>query len=297
MAAFPPKDKTVDRRPSLSGVLMQDVAHGVERSRAWPRKRGKKLDPVTKDQNDLFRQYQWATKYWDPKLYIQAMNAVKGTPLLPRDIMTMIMSGRLCSIRMVDGKVWYPMAALQDVSQSLDVITQTPGRSIRRGDELWEEYNPAIGSAQWTLVHYEEILAPVASIPVVLPAGVVDVMILALDITLSGSGFRYIQLSTDGGATFYTSSGDYRFLDANGVATNNLAAFSHQSSTSAARTIGGQILDANGIDAPKQCMSILGVNPRIFVASNDPINALRLTSSVANLTGGKFYVLARGGEE
>lgn len=131
---------------------MQDVSSGVERNRAWPSKRKKNLPAVTKDQNDWFRQAQWATKYWDPKLYMQAMAAVKGTPLLPRDIMTMIMAGRLASIRRNDGRIMYPMAGVADVSAYLDVITQTVGQALRRGEQYWEGYTPGGGGGGMSLI-------------------------------------------------------------------------------------------------------------------------------------------------
>lgn len=293
MAAFPPKDKTVDRRPSLSGVLMQDVAHGVERSRAWPRKRGKKLDPVTKDQNDLFRQYQWATKYWDPKLYIQAMLAVKGTPLLPRDIMTMIMSGRLCAVMGVNGRNLYPMAALRDVSESLDVITQTPGQSIIRGDEVWEPYTPGGGGGVgWFKVHDAPIANPTAFVDVDVSAWT-ELMIFGMDIPLSASGFRVIRLSTDGGATFWSSTGDYVFFSDTGQPQTTSRAISHGSSASGARTIAGNLIAINRPDIPKLGREIGGGRQTLFIASEDPITHVRLAPTAGNMTGGRFIVLGR----
>lgn len=159
MAVIPPKGRTVDRRPSLRGKVMQDVVMGVERNRAWPPKRAKNLPEVTKDQNDWFRQAQWATKYWAPNPYMEAMRAVKGTPLLPRDIMTMIMAGRLGALVMRDGKVKWPMAALQDISQSLDVVTQEPGYTVQRGtDGLWRGFNLADGSiGGWSLIERKRL--------------------------------------------------------------------------------------------------------------------------------------------
>jgi hypothetical protein len=138
---------------------MQDVSHGVERNRAWPQKRKKNLPAITKEQNDQFRQYQWATKYWAPQLYINCMNAVKGTPLLPRDLMTAIMANRLCAITLVDGRTMYPMPAVQDVSASLDVIVATPGYGLIRGQDKWEGINmagPGFGGG-WRLIERQRM--------------------------------------------------------------------------------------------------------------------------------------------
>src|SRR3546814_3988250 len=54
-----------------------------------------------------FRQAQWATKYWPSPMVVDIAEAVKGTPLLPRDIMTMIMSGRAFMLTLADGRRSY----------------------------------------------------------------------------------------------------------------------------------------------------------------------------------------------
>ena len=137
MAALPPRGKTVTRRPTFKGVMMQDVSNGVERNRKWPRSRGKSLHPNTLDQMDWFRQAQWATKYMDQKIMVSFMEATKGTPLLPRDIATMMFAGRWLYFRLPNGRKVFSVQALKDVSASLDVISQTPGHQLLRGPEYW----------------------------------------------------------------------------------------------------------------------------------------------------------------
>lgn len=149
MAALPPPGKTLNRRPALRGVVMQDVSQGAERTRAWPKKRKHKLPARTKDQNEWFRQAQWATKFWDPNLYIQAGQAVKGTPLLPRDIMTMIMANRFVALTGPDGRTYWPMTSIQDVSASLDVFSPSLGWTLRRGERFWEAVPYAPSNQPW----------------------------------------------------------------------------------------------------------------------------------------------------
>jgi hypothetical protein len=166
MAVIPPPGKTGNRRPALRGVLMQDVSQGVERNRKWPEKRKAKLPDVTKDQNEQFRQYQWATKYFAPELYKMWAESVKGTPLLPRDIMTMLMSGRLMAINLPDGRIMYPKVAAMDVSASLDTITQAIGDFLIRGADGWEGFSGAIPGQSLTLINDQLLAADAASMSV-----------------------------------------------------------------------------------------------------------------------------------
>lgn len=177
MAVLPPKGKTVDRRPSLRGKVMQDVSNGAERSRAWPRDRGKTLSPKTKEQMEWFRQAQWATKYMDPKMLVIFSEATKGTPLLPRDMATMMFAGRLFSFIFPDGRKVYSVQVLKDVSESLDVISQTPGDQLIRGDTYWEGLPRIVGNrAGVQLTRTGNLLFVSGSTPIVVPwtAEVID---------------------------------------------------------------------------------------------------------------------------
>lgn len=119
---------------------MQDVCGGVERLRTWPKKRGKKLPQKTLDQMEFFRQVQIASKLCSPDQLIAWEQATRGTPLLPRDMFLMMWSNRLCAITIEGGRTLYPQVAINDVSQSLDVIAQTPGDMLRRGVDQWEPF-------------------------------------------------------------------------------------------------------------------------------------------------------------
>lgn len=298
MAVLPPKGRTVDRRPSLRGTVMQDVSHGVERNRAWPQKRKKNLPEVTKDQNDLFRQYQWATKYWDPKLYKVAMEAVRGTPLLPRDIMTMIMANRLACITKTDGTRIYPMTAVRDVSESLDVITQTPGQSIRRGQEVWEPYTPSPGGGggSFSLIQAINITTPVPNLVFTALDPYSELLLLMAGVTASGSTQRRVVLSSNGGFTYYQSSGDYREVSVDGVRFNTAAIFLH-GTASALERHGALRITGNVAGAFKTLERLNVLQSRgfeYFAGTTDVINALRLEPSTSvNFTGGSVYLFGR----
>lgn len=137
MSIYDGGGKAGNRRPSLRGKVMFDITNGQERARAWPKPRGPAKTPSEKDRQEWFRQAQWATKYWEPRMQYFCAKAVAGTALLPRDLMTMIMAGRAYFYTRTDGTRIYSFAMVKDVSESLDVIGQTPGDILFRGPKSW----------------------------------------------------------------------------------------------------------------------------------------------------------------
>lgn len=121
---------------------MLDIWRGKERARSWPKKRGKKLHPKVADQNEWFRQAQWATKYMPAKMYWQVAAAVQGSPLLPRDILTMMLAGRLAAFHLPDGRILWSKEVANDVSTALDVISDQPGAMLVRGEAGWQALLP-----------------------------------------------------------------------------------------------------------------------------------------------------------
>lgn len=177
MSILPPSGKTPQRRLSLKGVLMEDVSQGQERTRAWPRSRGKSLHPKTKEQMEWFRQAQWATKYMDPKQMVIFNEMTKGTPLLPRDIATMMMAGRLFSFEMADGRSINAMQTQNDVSQSLDAISQEIGTTLIRKPEGWRGVPPLPANRAGVVLQRAAAFSTVsnaAPIPVVWTTEVLD---------------------------------------------------------------------------------------------------------------------------
>lgn len=142
MVDFNPAPVPDDRRPALKGRLQFDIVNGQERVRKWPKKRGKPRSDAEAERREWFRQAMWATKFWPAQIQNQCREAVAGTPLLPRDIMVMIMAGRLNAPSFTDGTRLFPMAARKSVSESLDILSQAPGSMLGRGPEYWEPILP-----------------------------------------------------------------------------------------------------------------------------------------------------------
>jgi len=114
------------------------VVRGAERLRSWPRKRGKAIHPTNKRWVDWFRNVQYWTKYLDAKCYADFEEATRGTPLLPRDLMTMQARGRFVMFFTPEGRKIVTVAVRQDVSDSLDCITDAPLMMLLRGPDGWE---------------------------------------------------------------------------------------------------------------------------------------------------------------
>lgn len=129
---------------------MLDVSNGVERVRAWPAPRGKGGTAQQKAQREWFRQASWAIKYMAPEMQRQVMEARQGLPLLPRDMLMMMLSGRLASVIGPTGRIIFPVAALKDVSESLDAINQLEGYILVRGKDFWQAMPfPTPGNVWW----------------------------------------------------------------------------------------------------------------------------------------------------
>lgn len=147
------------RGASYSGRVMIDTVRGVLRVRKWPRKRGK---PTSKDQLfwiDWFRQANYLAKYIDAASMIRARIMSEGSGLYPRDIILMAMRGRLYTWVDENGWRWYPVAAIQDISESLDVLAQTIGSVLVRAADRWRA--PDLGAVDDVLTYKGEADPPV----------------------------------------------------------------------------------------------------------------------------------------
>lgn len=131
---------------------MQDVSQGAERIRIWPKKRGRNVPAEQKEQMEWFRQVQWAFKYLDPRTQYMFMEATKGTPLLPRDLFTMMLAGRWLEFVLPDNRVITSVQSQYDVSESLDVLGSVVGNTLIRGPDRWEVVPPLAGNRSGVIV-------------------------------------------------------------------------------------------------------------------------------------------------
>ncbi len=152
----------------------------------WPRKRGRSTHAVTIAQNEWFRQANVLAKFASAQDQWWAQELTKNLPLYPRDVLISAMAGRLFERLTVDGKEWYSMAVLQDISADLDLLGgEDLGNLLMRGADLWEPLAPGLagqvltangagvkptwqpggggGSAYWTAAQPTNALATAAA--------------------------------------------------------------------------------------------------------------------------------------
>lgn len=134
--------KAEPKPPSFRGAIVVDQTRGSLRIRAWPRKRGTPKHP------DVIRTtgwFSWTIRAWNvlpSRVRMDAAAMAHRTPWLPRDLWLAAMAGRLWAIDLEDGTTIWPMAAIHTLSESLDILTKTPGALIARGASLWVPIDP-----------------------------------------------------------------------------------------------------------------------------------------------------------
>ena len=141
---------------------MIDTVRGVVRVRKWPKKYGKLRSEAQAYWVDWFRQANLLAKYADGMAQARAIAMTKGSGLYPRDVMLKAMRGRLYVWADDNGWKWYPVAAIQDISESLDVLAQTIGSVLCRAPDRWRSVVPGNPGDVLT---YQGSLAPPEWLP------------------------------------------------------------------------------------------------------------------------------------
>lgn len=126
------------RRPTFRGIFQRDVTQGVERVRKWPKPRGRAKTAAEKARQDKFKWANQATKYMAPQIVADMTKAVRGTPLMPRDMLIAQLYGRLTMFVLDDGRHLWPKEAVMEVSKALDILSAIEGYTLRRGPTAWE---------------------------------------------------------------------------------------------------------------------------------------------------------------
>lgn len=275
---------------------MIDVVNGKNRVRAWPSKRGKKKTAKQQQAVEKFTQIQRAAKYVEPLMMLDIMNAREGTPLLPRDVLTAMLSNRLVGFQTVQQKVLYPMAALIDVSNALDAISQTPGATLKRGQTYWEE-SPPSGNLGWTVVADQVITAPTAVWQSPDLTLYDEIMIVSLGLTSSAAGGRIFQMKDAITGQWLTAANAYTLFSAAGTITVQ-DSVGLTTGTAATAQYGAAIV--TGLKGTKPAfVQRLNRNDFIWIpAKVRQLGQLRLSAGVpsapaANLTGGRVLLMGR----
>lgn len=123
-----------------------------------------------------------------------------------------------------------------------------------------------------------------------------EIMCVAQNVTAAGSGVRGVLVSTDGGATFWNTSGNYTTTTPAGVTSNGIQVDLHATASTAAR---GGIVTGHGIRGssgpkvfrtPNTTQGLL----TLFLQSNSPITHIRYyNSGSTNMTAGRLITYGR----
>lgn len=130
------------RKPAVGKAFYVRELRGQLLLCKWPRKRGRPLHPTTREQNEKFRQANWLAKYAPAAIQMAHRTVVEGTSLLPRDLMIASMYGRGFDFVIPGARRRYPVAARQDLTDTLDILGALAGGIIARGPDQWEGVSP-----------------------------------------------------------------------------------------------------------------------------------------------------------
>lgn len=131
-----------ERLPSLKGQYVVRRVRGQLVIQKWPRKRGPPTNPTTIDQVEKFREAGRAAKRVNPAEQTFMYQITKGSINLPRDLLYMQFYGRGIWISLPDGRRYYSMASVQDVSTLLDALGFAEGDILVRTEDGWRALEP-----------------------------------------------------------------------------------------------------------------------------------------------------------
>jgi len=125
------------RTPSLRGSMMIDSTRGSLRVRSWPKKRPSPRHPTNEYWSNWLRSITLIYRYQPAAVQFQLQKATKGTIWMPRDIFISAARGRAWLLTDENGRSYFPMPFVREVSESLDAIAQLEGQMVYRSSGLW----------------------------------------------------------------------------------------------------------------------------------------------------------------
>lgn len=156
------------------------------------------------------------------------------------------------------------------------------------------------GSLAWTnITTWEFSVDGIATTGIIGAVGSYnEIRVIFEHVSLAGSGWRNVFLSTDGGSTYFNTSGDYQEVPASGSTSNQNSIFTHSGNTSAIRTGSVILMDVQNSGRRKWANGMTRGDTFIFIANGDPITHVMAmgwnnSGSYINMTGGRVYIDGR----
>lgn len=125
------------RGPSYGKTLYLYPKHGQLVVAAWPRRQSMPKTPRQLASQERWRQAQKMIPHIAPHEMVSAIEAVKGTYFLPRDLITAAMYGRTFEIAVVGLGTIYPNAWRLDIQAALDIFGSPIGALLTRNPGVW----------------------------------------------------------------------------------------------------------------------------------------------------------------
>jgi hypothetical protein len=177
-------------------------------------------------------------------------------------------------------------------------VLQTNGAGA---DPSWGSVAPGAGGSAWALAGSGQTATGVYDFAVDGAKANIDftglgsyneLLIIARGL-VGSSGVRQLRVSTDNGVSFYSTSGDYVFIDVTGIEASTTVLAAHSTNSLGPRSMIAHIINTKG--AAKHCVTNTASGQQsLFVASASDINAVRVFNSAAgNFTAGTVRVYAR----
>lgn len=288
----------------------------------WPKKRGRPKTPY-----DRWRQaeFGYAAKMASnphPLDLQSAQQLAKRTMMVPRDLLMRCIFGLQYIIILNDGTVlrsWRDM--VPSVQLLLEQLTYAPGAMIYRDTDFWTALLPglegqiiamvdgipqwvdaagATHSGAWALIdRWDYAGVPVPYVDFTALHKHTDLAVVAQGLTASGASYHGLQLSTDGGASFYSTAAAYLNWNDEGTSSAGDSAVNTSVSTSAtARTWQAYVRMAPLAGSLKwaEVRRATGSSMVTFNGSTDAVDALRILpfAPASNWSAGSISLFGRG---
>ena len=151
------------------------------------------------------------------------------------------------------------------------------------------------GGLEWTLVGSHDFAATPQATAVFTGLDYAELLAVFVNSTSGTSGVPIVRVSTDNGATYYATSGNYVAIPATSTPSNQDALGGGSSAATTARSCSAHITQANQTSALK--MAITNAFSAVYFAgSTAPIDAIQFLRSGAGpptITGGIAYLYGR----
>jgi Collagen triple helix repeat (20 copies) len=145
------------------------------------------------------------------------------------------------------------------------------------------------GSAAWTVAANWSFAVDGAVASVIADVtGMSEVVIECIEVGTTTVAQRCVQVSVDGGTTYFTASGDYQDISTEGTGANNVAFFLHATPVSAIRTCAMRLVRPSGARLGRVGEMITRALIQVFRGSTSAITHVRVVPIVSNVVSGNF---------